>query len=185
MEPIGQDYLRSTIDEYRRHKTLADRALAQATDEHFFAVPAPESNSLALIVKHVAGNLRSRFTDFLDSDGEKPGRDRDREFEITPEDTRASLMEAWETGWARLFGALEPLGEEELRRTVHIRGEPHTVVGALQRSLAHTVSHTGQIVLLAKLLAGASWRTLSIPRGKSQEFLASMHERHGGPGAGA
>jgi len=170
----GQHYLEDAISMFRKMKQQAERALAQVSDEQFFAQLDAESNSLALIVKHIAGNARSRWTDFLTSDGEKPDRCRDSEFESEPGDTRASLMERWERGWQYLFDALQPLGAEDLMRTVRIRNEEHTVVQAINRQLAHYAAHVGQIVLLAKHYAGPRWQTLSIPRGKSEEFNQQM-----------
>lgn len=162
--------------EFRRMKRLAEKALVQVSDEDFFRTLDPESNSLALIVKHVAGNLRSRWTDFLTSDGEKPDRDRDTEFELNSADTRAALMARWEAGWKLLFDALA-LGPEEVERTVLIRGEPHTIVQAVNRQLTHYAGHVGQVVFLAKHLAGARWQTLSVPRGQSVAFNAKMAEK--------
>jgi hypothetical protein len=169
--------LQDVIGQFRALKRLAERALAQVSDAQFFAQLDAESNSLALIVKHLAGNLRSRWTDFLTADGEKPDRRRDSEFLIEPGDTRAALMERWEAGWQRLFEALEPLGANDLMRTVRVRNEEHTVVQAINRQLAHYANHTGQIILLAKHYAGANWKTLSIPRGKSAEFNAKMEKK--------
>lgn len=170
----GDHYLQDAISLFRKMKQQAERALAQVSDEQFFAQLDAESNSPALIVKHIAGNARSRWTDFLTSDGEKPDRRRDSEFEIEPDNTRAGLMEHWERGWQYLFDALEPLGAADLMRTVHIRNEEHTVVQAINRQLVHYASHIGQITLLAKHYAGPRWQTLSIPRGKSEEFNQKM-----------
>src|SRR5688500_17071861 len=169
---VGQEYLSETSASFRTYRKQAELALAQVGDDAFTAAPDPESNSIAIIVKHVGGNLRSRWTDFLESDGEKPDRDRDREFEGG--DTRDALMALWEEGWSALFGTLEVLTPADLERTVAIRGEPHSVVKALQRSLAHTASHMGQIVYLAKHYAGSDWKTLSIPRGASARFNERM-----------
>jgi hypothetical protein len=146
--------------------------MAQMSDAQFFQQLGAESNSIAVIVKHVAGNLHSRWDRFLTTDGEKPERNRDVEFELSPADTRSRLMERWESGWAILFKELEPLKSEDLLRTVLIRSEPHTVVRAVHRQLTHYGEHVGQIVFLAKHLAGAQWQTLSIPRGKSEEINA-------------
>ena len=157
---------------FRTYKRLADRALEQVDDASFVRTIDDESNSLALIVKHISGNLRSRWTDFLTSDGEKPARQRDQEFEQRDGDSRASLMKAWEDGWQRMFDSIGSLGEADILATVIIRGEPHTVVQAINRSLAHTASHVGQIIFLAKHLQSSAWQTLSIPRGKSAEYLA-------------
>lgn len=166
-------YLRDVVAQFRETKDLADRALAQVRDEDLTAVLDPESNSLATIVRHLAGNLRSRWTDFLTTDGEKPDRDRDSEFEGV-ETTRGDLLAAWEGGWSRLFSTLETLGEDDLTRTVTIRAEPHTVVGAIDRALTHCAYHVGQIVFLAKHLSSQSWQTLSVPRGGTRAFNQKM-----------
>jgi hypothetical protein len=158
------------------YKKLADDAMAQVDDAQFFAALGDEENGIALIVKHMAGNLRSRWTDFLTSDGEKPDRDRDAEFEVHGGDGRAALLEAWERGWTTFLGTLDSLTPEDLERTLQIRGEPHTVIRAVDRGVAHACYHVGQIVLLAKHFAGPRWRTLSIPRGQSQQFNATMAE---------
>jgi len=157
-------------------RTTAEGAMAQVSDEEFFALPEPsgETNSIALIVKHIAGNARSRWTDFLTSDGEKPDRDRDTEFEQFVEDTRESLMARWARGWDLVDQALAPLSDDDLERTITIRGEPHTVSQAIIRQIAHYGYHVGQIVLLARIVRGAAWSTLSVPRGHSAQFNASM-----------
>ena len=173
----GQHYLDDVTALFRKMKQQGERALAQVSDEQFFAQLDAEANSLALIVKHIAGNARSRWMDFLTSDGEKPDRHRDSEFEIEPGDTRASLMQRWERGWKYLFDAPEPLGADDLMRTVRIRNEEHTIVQAINRQLAHYANHIGQIALLAKHYAGPRWQTLSIPRGKSEEFNAAMQNK--------
>ena len=143
--------------------------MAQVTDEQLFAALDPEMNSIAIIVKHMAGNMRSRFTDFLTTDGEKPDRNRDSEFVDAPA-TREALMKMWEDGWNRLFSAIEPLTDGDLGRTVPIRGEPHSVMQAVNRQIAHYALHTGQIIFLAKHLQSANWKSLSVPRGKSGDF---------------
>jgi hypothetical protein len=153
----------------RQYKKMAEGAIAQVTDEQLTVVLDPEMNSIALIVKHMAGNMRSRWTNFLTTDGEKPDRNRDSEF-TEPPATREELMRVWEDGWARVFSALKPLSDEDLSRTVMIRGEPHSVMQAINRQIAHYASHIGQIVFLAKHLQNANWKTLSVPRGKSVEF---------------
>jgi uncharacterized damage-inducible protein DinB len=158
------------------YKKLADEAMAQVDDHQFSAALGDEENSIALIVKHMAGNLRSRWTDFLTTDGEKPDRDRDSEFEMGSEDARGALMEAWERGWTTFLGTLQSLSPEDLARTVRIRAEPQTVIRALDRGVAHASYHVGQIVLLAKHFAGQDWLTLSVPRGQSQQFNARMAE---------
>ncbi len=162
--------------QFRRLKALADKALGQASEEDFFVTLDPESNSLVVLLKHMAGNMRSRWTDFLASDGEKPDRHRDGEFITTAADTRAGLLEEWERGWDCLFTALGSLSAEDLDRTVYIRNEPHSVTDAIGRQLVHYASHVGQIVFLVKHLKSQSWQTLSIPRGRSEEHLAAMRE---------
>ena len=162
-------YLDDSISLFVYSKKTAERAVAQVSDEQLFAPIDPESNSIAIIVKHMAGNMRSRWTDFLTSDGEKPGRDRDSEFEDPPA-TRAAVLAAWEAGWTSLFSALHALTEDDLTRTVVIRGEPHSVMQAINRQLAHYSLHIGQIILLAKHFAGANWQTLTIPRRASADY---------------
>ena len=169
-DTLARHFLDDVLLNLRKSKGLADDALAQVDDERFFAAPDPESNSLALIVKHVAGNQRSRWTDFLFSDGEKPDRDRDSEFELGPGDTRADLMARWEAGWTLVLETIGALQPDELLRTVTVRGEAHTALQAIERQLVHYSHHAGQIVFLAKLWAGSSWRTLSIPKGESKRF---------------
>jgi uncharacterized damage-inducible protein DinB len=175
----GTHVLAEARAQFAKLKTLAEGALAQVDDGAFFASPEPsgETNSIALVVKHLAGNARSRWTDFLTSDGEKADRHRDREFELAPLDTRAALMAAWDQGWAALDTALAPLTDDDLMREITIRGEPHTVLKAIDRQLTHYAYHIGQIVLLARLARGAHWESLSVPRGKSEEFNAKMRER--------
>jgi hypothetical protein len=170
MADIASHYLDEARRQFRGHKRMGENAIAQLRDEDFFVTLDPESNSVAILVKHLAGNMRSRFTDFLTSDGEKPDRFRDREFELNAETTRADVMKWWEEGWAIVLGAIEALTPEDVMRTVTIRGEPHTVLQAINRQIAHYAQHTGQIVFLAKHLRSSEWRTLSIPRGKSEEF---------------
>lgn len=143
--------------------------MGQVTDEQLRLTLDPESNSIAIIVKHLAGNMRSRWLDFLTSDGEKPDRNRESEFEAPPA-TRAELMQLWETGWNYVFSALEPLTDADLVRTVHIRTEPYTVIEAVHRQIAHYAYHVGQIVFLAKHFRSSNWKSLSIPRGRSAEF---------------
>jgi hypothetical protein len=167
---LGRHYLEDAIGELRKYKGFADRAVAQVAEKDFFRKIDPESNSIALVMKHIAGNLRSRWTDFLTTDGEKPDRNRDTEFEKYDSDTRESIVARWESGWRTLFEALAPLTDDDLQRTVAIRGEPHTVLQAINRQLTHYASHVGQIVFLAKHFAGDRWKTLSIPRGKSRQF---------------
>jgi hypothetical protein len=167
---LGREFLQDAIGEFRKYKGFADKAIAQVSDADFFHKIDPESNSIAIVMKHISGNLRSRWTDFLTTDGEKPDRNRDAEFEREGEDSRESIVARWEAGWRTLFAAVEPLTDDDLKRTVTIRGEPHSVVQAINRQMTHYAGHIGQIVLLAKHFAGARWRTLSIPRGKSRDF---------------
>jgi Protein of unknown function (DUF1572) len=162
-------YLEDSLTLFRYYKKLAERAMEQVPDQDLFALLDDEANSIAIIVKHMAGNMRSRWTDFLTSDGEKPNRDRDTEF-MDPPATRAELIAMWEKGWTCLFNALEPLTEADLGRTITIRGEAHSVMQAINRQVAHYSHHVGQIVLLAKHFAGAQWQSLSVPRNKSAEF---------------
>ena len=162
-----QLYIEDVTRQYRSYKQLAERAIAQVgNDADLFRSLGSEENSIGLVVKHVAGNLRSRWTDFLTADGEKPGRDRDREFEDEPGETRASLLARWAIGWRTLFDALEGLTPDDLTRTVYIRGEPQPAVRAINRNLTHTAYHVGQIVLMARHWAGEDWRSLSIPKRK-------------------
>lgn len=166
----GRRYLEDVGGQLRKHKAMGERAIAQVDDAALFRRLDPESNSIALIVKHLAGNMRSRWTDFLESDGEKPWRGRDAEFEDEPGETRAAVLGRWEEGWRLCLGAIDALAPDDLERTVTIRGEPHTVLQAVQRQLTHYAAHVGQIVFLAKHLAGPAWRSLSIPRGRSRDF---------------
>lgn len=166
-------YVKDATDVFRMYKRLGDRAMKQMPDDALFAALDAESNSIAIIVKHVSGNLRSRWTDFLISDGEKPDRDRDSEFEAPPK-TRAELMDLWESSWKILFGSLAQLADADLTRTITIRGEAHSVMQAINRGITHTSYHVGQIVFLAKHLAGSKWTALTIPRGKSAQFNAKV-----------
>ena len=162
-------YIEDALAVFRQYKQLAEKAMAQVADEQLFAVLDEESNSIAIIVKHMTGNMRSRWTDFLTSDGEKPTRNRDSEF-VDPPATREALLSEWEQGWACVFSAIEPLTDEDLSRTVTIRGEAHSVMQAINRQLSHYPMHVGQIILLAKHYAGAHWETLSVARNRSAEF---------------
>jgi hypothetical protein len=162
-------YLEDSLEVFRYYKRLAERAMVQVADEQLFTSLDVEANSIAIIVKHMAGNMRSRWTDFLTSDGEKPDRNRDTEFTDAPV-TREALMQLWEQGWQSVFSALEPLSDADLTRTVTIRGEPHSVMQAINRQIAHYANHVGQIVLLAKHLQHANWKPLTIPRNQSANF---------------
>jgi len=168
-DSLAEHFLQDAVRVFRGQKKLADGAAAQVSDEEFFRAIDAESNSIALIMKHMAGNMRSRWTDFLTSDGEKPDRRRDSEFVVEGED-RAAIMERWEAGWRTVFDTLEALQPEDINRPVTIRGEPHTIVEAVNRQLSHYGQHTGQIVFLAKHLKSSGWKTLSIARGKSVDF---------------
>jgi hypothetical protein len=162
-------YLIDSIALFRHYKKLAERAIEQVTDDQLFTTLDDEANSIAIVVKHMTGNMVSRWTDFLTSDGEKPTRNRDAEF-VDPPATRAVLMNEWEQAWSYLFETLESLTEADLARTITIRGEPHSVMQAINRQLAHYPYHVGQIVFLAKHFACDGWRSLSVPRNKSSEF---------------
>ncbi len=169
-------YLQDVICRFRALKSLAERAMAQVDDRIFFAVLDNESNSIAIIVKHIAGNMCSRWQDFLVSDGEKPDRHRDAEFMIETQ-RREDLVARWEAGWRCLFEAVEALDEADLARQVFIRGEPHPVISAINRQLSHYAYHVGQIVLLARHFRGSDWQSLSIPRGQSEAFNEAMRQR--------
>jgi hypothetical protein len=166
--------LEDSLALFRYYKSLADRAITQVTGEQLVAPLDDESNSIAIIVKHMSGNMVSRWTDFLSSDGEKPTRNRDLEF-VDPPATREALLAAWESGWNALFSALEPLTEADLQRTVTIRGEAHTVMQAIHRQVAHYSYHCGQIVFLAKHLNHSAWKPLTVPRGASEDFNRRVH----------
>src|SRR5689334_3463074 len=161
------------IDELQKIKKLADKSIEQLSDEQLHVTIDPESNSIAVLMRHMAGNMRSRWINFMTSDGEKPDRMRDGEFE-DPKQSRAELMAEWEHGWKCVFDALTPLTDADLQRTVFIRSEPHTVYKAISRQVAHYAGHAYQILFLAKHLQGSKWKTLSIPRGQSEEFNRRM-----------
>ena len=171
---IGALYLEEAFRSFRGHKRLAEGAMVQLSDEQFFAIPSAESNSVAIIVKHMTGNMRSRFTDFLTSDGEKPDRNRDQEFITDEGQTRADLMRTWEQNWQLVLDTLKSLRPDDLARTVTIRGDPHSVLKAIHRQVAHYAYHVGQIAFLAKHWKGAGWQTLSVPKGQSEQFNARM-----------
>jgi hypothetical protein len=173
---LSTSYLQDSIGLFHYYKKLGERAMAQCSDEALFITLDAESNSIAIIVKHLSGNMRSRWLNFLTTDGEKPDRNRDTEFE-TPASTRAELIEQWERGWKYVFDALEPLTEADLGRTVTIRTEPHSVMQAINRQVAHYAHHVGQILFLAKHLTftkTGKWESLSVPRGKSAEMNAKV-----------
>jgi len=162
-------YLEDIQPLFRHYKKLADGAIAQVTDEQLYALLDEDANSIAIVMKHTAGNMRSRWTNFLTSDGEKPGRKRDTEF-IEPPATRAALLQMWEDGWQCLFAALDALTDADLSSTITIRGEAHSVLQAINRQVAHYSYHCGQIVILAKHFQHSQWKSLSVPKGDSAEF---------------
>ena len=164
-------YIADSLALFRQWKGLADKALAQVKDDEFHRSIDPESNSIAVIVKHMAGNMRSRWDNFLSTDGEKPDRQRDSEFEMPEHLARDQVIAMWERGWKYLFDALEPLTDADVNRTVFIRGEPHSVMQAINRQVAHYANHIGQIIFLAKHFRSSEWKPVTIPRGKSEEFL--------------
>src|SRR5574338_96157 len=174
-EAIVQNYHEDAVKAMRAYKKLAEKALAQLKDEEFFVTLDEEANSVAVVMKHMAGNMISRWTDFLTSDGEKPDRNRDMEFVIEPDTTKDEVIAYWERGWQTVFDALEPLRPADCEKKVSIRGEPHTIVQALNRQLMHYAYHIGQIVFLAKHFRSAQWNSLSIPRNRSAEFNAYLN----------
>lgn len=165
--------LKDSVGLLQHYKLLAERAMAQVSDDDLTTALDPESNSIAIIVKHLAGNMVSRWSDFMTTDGEKPTRDRDAEFEAPPQ-TRAELMSLWDAGWKICFDSLASLTDQDLARTIRIRGEAHSVLQAIHRKVAHDAYHIGQIVFIAKHLASTRWTTLTVPRGKSAEFNARV-----------
>ena len=174
---LSSHYLEEIRRQLHGYKRLADGALTQISEEEFFRELDPEANSIAIVVKHMAGNMRSRFTDLLTTDGEKPDRNRDQEFEVGMAD-RAAFLKAWEQGWKAVFDTVDALKPEDVERTVTIRSEPLSVLQALNRALAHLAYHVGQIVYLAKYFRSEKWTTLSVPRGKTEEFNTKMREKH-------
>ncbi len=175
MNEFLENYISDVGETFRKYKSLAEKGLAQVPDEEFFRKIDEESNSIAAISKHIGENLRSRWADFLTSDGEKSDRNRDSEF-IADDDTRESLTEFWEDGWNALFSTLEILTAEDLEKTIQIRGENYTVFRAINRSLTHTASHVGQITFLAKHFRAKDWKTLSVPKNRSAEFNSYLSE---------
>jgi hypothetical protein len=176
-QSLAKHYLEDAIASFRAYKRLAEKALDQLTPEEFFATIDAEANSVGVIMKHIAGNMLSRWTNFLTTDGEKPDRQRDLEFVIEPETTRDDLLAYWERGWNCLFTALDPLQSDDFDRKVKIRGEEHTVVQAINRQLTHYAYHIGQIVFLAKHFRSGKWQSLSIPRNRSAEFNQYLNEQ--------
>lgn len=177
-EDIGTAYLTDVIRNFHSYKKLAEEALAQTSDSDIFRLIDPDANSIAILIKHMAGNMRSRWTDFLTTDGEKPNRHRDREFEIDPGTTHEEVMKWWEEGWQCVFGAVVPLKPEDLNRKVFIAGREHTVLQAITRQLLHYAGHVNQIVLLAKHFRGTEWKSLSIPKGQSETFARQFEQKH-------
>ncbi len=173
----AQHYLADALRAFRDYKKLAERAFAQISDEEFFRRLDEESNSIAISMKHMAGNMLSRWTDFLTTDGEKADRNRDVEFVMLPGTTRDDMVAYWEKGWQCVFDAVEPLGPDDLMRTVTIRGQDHTVIQAINRQLTHYAYHVGQIVFLAKHFKSSEWQSLSVPRNRSAEFNARVEEK--------
>ncbi|MDR3713029.1 MAG: DUF1572 family protein [Puia sp.] len=172
----GSCYLQSAIDRFTGYKTLAEKAMSQLEEKDFHFQPAEGSNSIAIIIQHMAGNMLSRWTHFLTEDGEKDWRDRDAEFDQKPVSYQ-HLMELWEKGWNCMLDTLRSLTEEDLLKTVYIRSEPNTVIDAINRQLAHYPYHAGQILYLAKMVRGPEWKSLSIPRGQSGDFNKTMKKR--------
>lgn len=179
-EAIVQNYYEDAVKAMRAYKKLAEKAIAQLKDEEFFVTLDEEANSVAIVMKHMAGNMLSRWTDFLTSDGEKPNRNRDMEFVIEAQTTKDDVIAYWERGWKCVFDALEPLQPEDFEKTVMIRGEKHTIVQAINRQLMHYAYHIGQIVFLAKHFRSAEWKSLSVPRNRSTEFNAYIGAQPGG-----
>ena len=179
-ESVAADYLRDAVSSFRAYKKLADKAIEQLNDEEFFVTLDSEANSVAVVMKHLAGNMLSRWTDFLTSDGEKPDRNRDMEFVIEDDASKESVLAYWERGWQAVFNAVEPLQPAHLDRTVAIRGETHTIVQAINRQMTHYAYHIGQIVFLAKHFRSSDWKSLSIPRKRSTEFNSKMSQQEGG-----
>lgn len=175
---LGAEFLTDALRNFRSYKKLAEDALDQTSDQDLFQLIDAEANSIAMLIKHMAGNMRSRWTDFLTTDGEKPDRHRDREFEIAPGTTRAEVLEWWERGWLCVFQAITPLKPEDLSRKVFIAGREHSVLQAISRQLLHYAGHVNQIVLLAKHFRGAEWKSLSIPKGQSEAFARRFEQRH-------
>lgn len=169
-ESLANHYLEDSIASLRSYKKMAEKAIDQVKEEELFLALDPEANSIAVIMKHMAGNMFSRWTDFLTTDGEKPNRNRDQEFVIEPDTSKEEILAYWEAGWKQVFAALEPLTAADLGRNVLIRGKEHTVIQAINRQLMHYANHIGQIVLLAKHFRSTEWQTLSVPRNRSAEF---------------
>ena len=178
-ESLAKHYLDDSIASLRAYKKMTEKALDQLKDDEYFITLDEEGNCIAVIMKHMAGNMLSRWTDFLTTDGEKPNRNRDMEFVIDPKTSKDEVLAYWQRGWQCVFAALEPLGPEDLGKKVLIRGEEHTVIQAINRQLMHYADHIGQIVFLAKHFRSSEWNSLSIPRNRSAEFNAYLAEKPG------
>jgi len=177
-DKIGAEFLSDALRNFRSYKKLAEEALAQTSGQDIFRLIDPEANSITILIKHMAGNMRSRWTDFLTTDGEKPDRHRDKEFEIAPGTTRSDVVEWWEGGWLCVFHAIAALAPQDLERKVFIAGREHSVLQAITRQLLHYAGHVNQIVLLAKHFRGAEWKSLSIPKGQSETFARQFEQQH-------
>ncbi|HKD91295.1 MAG TPA: DUF1572 family protein [Terriglobales bacterium] len=175
----GAAYLDEAGRSFRGYKRMAEEAVAQVKDEELFRLLDPEDNSIAIVMKHMSGNMRSRWTDFLTTDGEKPDRHRDSEFILDSRTTRIELLQWWESGWKQVFEAIASLKPEDLEHVITIRGKEHTVLQAINRALAHYAYHVGQIVFLAKHFRSKDWQTLSIPKGQSETYGRTAEEKHG------
>jgi len=178
-QPITRQFLDDAIASFRAYKKLAEKALDQISDEEFFARIDEESNSVAVIMKHMAGNMLSRWSDFLTTDGEKPSRNRDTEFVVEPRTTKSNVLAYWDKGWSCVFAALEPLQAEDFDKKVLIRGEEHSIVQAINRQLTHYAYHIGQIVFLAKHFRSTEWKSLTIPKNRSAEFNKYLEQKAG------
>ena len=179
MTDIAAQYLDEAHRQMRGHKRLAESAMAQLKDHELFLTLDPESNSIAVIVKHMSGNMRSRFTSFLTTDGEKPDRNRDREFVMHADAKREEVLSSWEQNWHLVFETINSLQPDDLGRTVTIHGEPHSVLQAINRQVVHYAYHVGQIVYLAKHWKGAAWQSLSVPKGQSEQYNAELLRKRG------
>ena len=178
-DEAGSEFLTEALRTFRGYKSRTEAAFAQLRPEDWFCLIDPEANSIATIVKHMAGNMRSRWTDFLTSDGEKPDRDRDSEFVLNSSTTPEGVMEWWNKGWQLVFAAVGPLTAEDLQKKVTIRGQEHSVLQAISRQMTHYAEHVGQIILLAKHFRGAEWKSLSIPRGGSDAYNQAPSKERG------
>jgi len=174
---IGQEYLKDAGDRFHQYKEQADKAIAQVGDDDLFRTLDGEANSIAILMRHLAGNMRSRWEQFMTTDGEKPTRHRDQEFEMPAGTTRAALLADWESGWTQLFSELKMLTPDDLEKTVYTRHEPTSALSAINRQLGHAALHIGQIIMLAKHFRSGQWRTLTIPRGQSEAFNETMRRK--------